>query len=360
MGKVTMIHFKTVKKGSEAHNKREKELNYVRHDLPHEYWQEDTQANILEADKASVKEKTGRSMQKRATPIQEAVVLIKQDTNMSDLKHLAEEIEKKYGIHCFQIGIHKDEGRYDKNTHEWIPNLHAHMVFNWIRSDGKSFRPSRRQLSDMQDLPAAVLGMQRGVSSNVKHLDAIQYKNAQEALRAEKIAADVEFINTRRESAQKQCNAAIERKEQLDNEIEDTQKKLDMIENFDYSSAIYNLSNKIVLGEGHRWQTTGGRWHQTTKEDVRKDFDRIASGDGQWNFQDATDERLHRQTLAKSLEIHCLSRLSASQLENVTDMLNEFATHTPVTDAYEARERQRDGLNDKNHIDGGFRPHMRL
>ena len=56
----TSIHIEAVKTGSEQHNKREKELDYVMKSRTHlnEYWQSDTQEQRLADIKQLVKEKT--------------------------------------------------------------------------------------------------------------------------------------------------------------------------------------------------------------------------------------------------------------------------------------------------------------
>ena len=49
-------------------------------------------------------------MQAKATPIREAVVVIKSETTMEDLKKLSDAYRQRFGIDTFQIAIHKDEG----------------------------------------------------------------------------------------------------------------------------------------------------------------------------------------------------------------------------------------------------------
>ena len=134
MKQQTSIHVQPVKGGSEEHNKREKKLDYVRHDLSYlnEYWEKDTQTNRLETIKANYLKSTGQKMQAKATPIREAVVVIKPETTMEDLKRLSDVYRQRFGIDTFQIAIHKDEG-YPKG--EWKPNLHAHLVFDWTNKE---------------------------------------------------------------------------------------------------------------------------------------------------------------------------------------------------------------------------------
>ena len=182
MKQQTSIHVQPVKGGSEQHNKREKELDYIRPELSHlnEYWQKDTQTARLENIKSRYLKSTGQKMQAKATPIREAVVVIKSETTMEDLKKLSNAYRQRFGIDTFQIAIHKDEG-YPKG--EWKPNLHAHLVFDWTNQEtGKSIKLNRQDMVEMQTITAEVLQMDRGVSSDKQHLTAQQYKSfAEEA-----------------------------------------------------------------------------------------------------------------------------------------------------------------------------------
>lgn len=182
MKQQTSIHVQPVKGGSEQHNKREKELDYIRPELSHlnEYWEKDTQTDRLENIKSRYFKSTGQKMQSKATPIREAVVVIKSETTMEDLKKLSDAYRQRFGIDTFQIAIHKDEG-YPKG--EWKPNLHAHLVFDWTNQEtGKSLKLNRQDMVEMQTITAEVLQMDRGVSSDKQHLTAQQYKSfAEEA-----------------------------------------------------------------------------------------------------------------------------------------------------------------------------------
>jgi len=61
MVKKTSIHISPVKAGCEQHNRREKELDYVRHDLSHlnETWQEDTIENRMRLIRENYTRSTG-------------------------------------------------------------------------------------------------------------------------------------------------------------------------------------------------------------------------------------------------------------------------------------------------------------
>lgn len=197
MAKQTSINVQPVKGGSEEHNKREKQLDYVRKDLSHlnQYWESDTQANRLATIKELAKAKTGRTMQAKATPIREGVVVIQDSTTMADLHRLADAYRDRLGIEVFQIAIHRDEGY--QNSKEWEPNLHAHLVFDWTNHEtGKSVKLNRQKMAEMQTITAEVLGMERGKSSEKKHLTAQQYKAEAEAQRAEQLQEQVAALST--------------------------------------------------------------------------------------------------------------------------------------------------------------------
>ncbi len=195
--KQTSVHFEPVKSGSEEHNKRLKPLDYVHHELTpnNEYWESDTQSARLSAIKAIVKEKTGRSLQAKATPIREAVVVISADTTMNDLKRLSKAYKDQWGLDVFQISIHRDEG-FEKSKDSTKLNLHAHLVVDWTNHQtGKSIKLNRQDMSEIQTITAEILGMQRGISSDRKHLSAIQYKAKAEEERLQTLKDEVKAMN---------------------------------------------------------------------------------------------------------------------------------------------------------------------
>jgi hypothetical protein len=218
----TSIHFQAVKGGSEEHNRREKKLDYVHEDLTpnNEYWESDTQENRLEFCKKNAKEKTGRKMQAKATPIREAVVVINDLTTMDDLKKLSQKLQERFQIRIFQIAIHRDEG-YVKGKDGKL-NLHAHLVADWTDHEtGKSLKLNRDDMSEMQTITAEVLGMERGVSSDKQHLSAIQYKAQAELQRAEKERKKAEEHRKESEKAILRLSKAKEDTKAIDDSIED-------------------------------------------------------------------------------------------------------------------------------------------
>ena len=183
MAKKTCIHFDPVKPGCEIHNWRMKELDYVIKELTpnNEHWVDpryagktlsDIRKEIAERYQATV----GQKMQAKAAPIREAPIVIKPETTMADLQLLAKQLEKEFGIKCIQIHIHRDEGFNKTNPDPSKLNLHAHFVADWTHDDGTSLRLGRPDTSRIQTVAAECLKMERGSSSNVKHLNAIQYK----------------------------------------------------------------------------------------------------------------------------------------------------------------------------------------
>ena len=179
----TSIHFEPVKPGSEIHNWRMKDLDYVIKELTpnDEHWVDPryegkTLADIRKEIEERYQAHVGQKMQAKAVPLREAVIVIKPDTTMADIQLLAKQFEKEFGIKCIQIHIHRDEGFNKTNPDPSSLNLHAHFVADWTHDNGTSLRLNRQDTSRMQTIGAECLKMERGSSSNVKHLNSIQYK----------------------------------------------------------------------------------------------------------------------------------------------------------------------------------------
>lgn len=175
----TSVHLKACDiSASETHNKREKELDYVRKDLSHLNESFSYIGHSLKTElaniKREVKEKTGRKLYKNAIPIKEGVIVIDSNTTMEDLQKYCSECQRKFGIAPLQIHIHRDEGHRGSKT--WNPNLHAHIVWSMYGRDGRNVRLSKDDCREMQTIAAHVLHMERGKSSSKKHLSSLQYK----------------------------------------------------------------------------------------------------------------------------------------------------------------------------------------
>lgn len=193
------IHIVPVKPGSEAHNNREKEFDYVRKDLTplNESWSLEPINERLKKIKERYTKTVGRRMHSKSTPIREGVCNLGPDTGMKELHEMRISLKEKFGINAFQIHIHRDEGHYKKDDpKKWYPNLHAHVVFDWTDSEtGKSIKLDRDQMSEVQTLVANTLKMERGVSSDKKHVSAIAYKHQKRIEELEQIISKYDSWN---------------------------------------------------------------------------------------------------------------------------------------------------------------------
>jgi len=181
---------------SERHNRRDADyiasLNpktlYIRQDLSpnnESYVTPDVEGQslqeIYDAIKVMVKQKTGRAMQERmvevtdkkgkkkkrngSSPLRESVINIKPDTTMDDLRQYTQRVQDRWGVRAIQIHIHRDEGHYKdpENPETWMPNLHAHIIWDWMNHEtGKSCKLSKQDMSELQDMAAETLEMERG------------------------------------------------------------------------------------------------------------------------------------------------------------------------------------------------------
>lgn len=209
------IHFEPVKGGSEEHNKRLKFLDYVRPERTrfNEYWESDTQAHRLAIITQNYLDHhpKRKKLHAKATPIREAVVNITEGTTMDDLKKLAKRLEQRFGITIFQIAIHKDEGFFNSDSHKL--NLHAHLVADWTNhKNGESIKLNRQDMAEMQTITAEVLGMERGVSSDKKHLTAMQYKEQKAREEAEKAKLQQLKAESAQRVAERKAAEAMEKK----------------------------------------------------------------------------------------------------------------------------------------------------
>ena len=188
--------------------------------------------------KALVKEKTGRAMQEKdveykdkngktrvrkgSSPIREGVVNIKPDTKMDDLLNYVNRVHEKWGIRAIQIHMHRDEGHYenpeDKST--WKPNLHAHIIWDWIdHQTGKSFKLKAEDMSQIQDMVAETLEMERGKRKEETGAEHLERK-------------DFILANQRKQSAE------------LDNEIAEKRDRLNSENGNAIVSGVANLFGK--------------------------------------------------------------------------------------------------------------------
>lgn len=237
----------------ERHNRRDADyiasLNpawlYIRLDLTHNnecYIAPCMEGRTLQQHydfiKVLVKKMTGRAMQEKdveykdkngkirvrkgSSPIREGVVNIKPDTTMDDLLRYVNKVHEKWGITAIQIHMHRDEGHYenpeDKST--WKPNLHAHIIWDWIdHQTGKSFKLNADDMSQIQDMVAETLEMERGKRKEETGAEHLERK-------------DFILANQRKQSAE------------LDNEIAEKRDRLNTENGNAIVSGVANLFGK--------------------------------------------------------------------------------------------------------------------
>ena len=212
----TSIHIRPAQLSADRHNQRLKNLNYVRAELTpkNEHWQASDYTSVsdeLTKIRDAYQKSVGQKMQKKATPIREGVVVISDKTTMADLHKFVEQCEQKWGIKPLTIDTHLDEGHTDKEG-KWIPNRHAHIVWRWTDDNGKARRLGKHDMAEMQTLLAECLGMERGKSSDIKHLEAMQYK-------AEQAQAEQAKAEQARKAEERKARKAEERKAQALEEV---------------------------------------------------------------------------------------------------------------------------------------------
>lgn len=222
----TGIHIEPCKIGiAEQHNRRDPEYlkrldesgrkyydifrDKTKHNLTwtNPEYQGRTLADIFEEQQRLVKERTGRAMQAKATPIREGVCPTLPTTTIEDFAPLIKWYQQRGGK-VISIDIHNDEGHIDATTGERKYNRHAHIIFDFINHEtGRSIKFTKNELDELQTVVAAALKMQRGKrksETGAKHLKAAEYreKKAAEAAEAAK--------NQTREESQKASKILID------------------------------------------------------------------------------------------------------------------------------------------------------
>ena len=305
MGKKTSKHFRAATVNADRHNRREKELGHVRPKLQPEdkskwMWEAPDKKSVYQMRKQAkheyaakeiiVKGKHGqyathKSMPKNAEPVKEAVVVIKQDTTLDEIKSWADWCYEKYGIRPVGIYIHLDEGHWgelqegqtedmyrredDKewkrlnergNFEYWKPNHHAHVLFDWFdHQNGRCINLGRQVMRDMEDELAIRLNMERGTPSKKKHLDPDQFRAVSERKR---IVTELNAEIAKQENKMRANDATIREGEQhlndLDREVKKAETRLKglntMLDNLekhrlDVLADIELLENEVVNNE---------------------------------------------------------------------------------------------------------------
>ena len=264
MVKKTSIHICAAKYGAEKHNRREKEMKHVHPEYSHlnKSWEaNDFKSVANEIRKAkerysqkhfcrkavidqngnkvwSIDPSKPKKMPKNSEPIREGVAVITETTTMEQMKTLAEQIEQRWGIKTKAIYAHLDEGHEhlvtDKDhqhgkyldsqegTTIFLWNYHANYVFDWTDHEtGQCINLNRHDMSELQDMLANTLKMERGKKSDKKWRDAHTFKAEQETLRAKEIAEYTERKKTESKQIQKAIEAGNDKLSKLQEAIDE-------------------------------------------------------------------------------------------------------------------------------------------
>ena len=235
MGNIASIHIEKGHLGEFFHNDRSKETkNSIFKDGEVIYTLSAKEAialykKDLEEKSKKYTERTGQKLQKKAITLLSAVVNIKEDTTLDDLKQLGQELEKKLGTKIYQIAIHRDEGHINENGEKKV-NEHAHILCSGLDEEGRSVRRklTKSMLRELQDLAAQTLGMERGKSvkqTKRKRLDTYQYKEAMKFRNAD--VKEIKKELNKKDQEVKELKSKLEDKEKEIEEIKVTKKQLE-------------------------------------------------------------------------------------------------------------------------------------
>ncbi len=184
MGIIASINFKPTKNPVQVfHNDRSTPPNYL---LPKERQlyticnrsgleAQALKQEMIDKSISAYIQRVGQKFQAK-TYVYSAVVNLKPTHTMQDLEKLATHFKNKYGIQCYQIAIHRDEGHIDEfgNTHI---NHHAHMEFVTLdENTGKNNfkRVPSLMLKQIQTEVATILGMQRGIDKRISGIKRVE------------------------------------------------------------------------------------------------------------------------------------------------------------------------------------------
>ncbi len=252
---------------SERHNRRDadyiKSLNhaklYIRVDLSENntsYVAPEMKGRTLQQHYDSiremVKQKTNRAMQEKdveykdkngkvrvrkgCSPIRESVANIKEETTLDDLLRYARMVEDRWGIKAIQIHLHKDEGHYETpgDAQSWKPNYHAHIIWDWMNHEtGKSFKLDANDMSEMQDMVAEALDMERGQKKSetgLDHLERNDFIIQKQEKEKKRIEAEKNRLLDEKDEAKLETLIAIGKRNEAEDKAIEARRALDRME----------------------------------------------------------------------------------------------------------------------------------
>ena len=396
MAKKTSIHICAAKYGAEKHNRREKEMKHVHPEYSHlnKSWEaEDFKSVADEIRKAkeryschhfcrkakldengkqltmpSYDKKSGnpvvdptsglpklvpvweqdlskpKKMPKNAEPIREGVAVITETTTMDQEghEHLVTDKDHQQGKY-----LNSAEG-----STIFLWNHHAHYVFDWTdHKSGQCINLNRHDMSELQDMLANTLKMERGKKSDKKWRDAHSYKAEQEAIRAKEVAEYTE----RKKAESKQI---IETIKENSNKLTKLQKALDDL--LSATSVPEESLNAVPFAE--MTFTMKGSDKVKTVQDLIDDAIRLINEDISTPIPLLKRDEWQKERNAKAKEIVTnlqqqllsVSKLHKKRINNVGKQMyldaKQKVAHAAKTEEENVRLKQRISQLDENAI----------
>ncbi len=311
MGNITSVNIKKCEIAtSEKHNKRSadylanihKEKFYLRSDLMHlnEEWvspdivgqglkehldyilakYQEKHKQPMNMKDVTYTNKKGKVVTRAgASPIREGVVVINENTTMEQLKDFCQRCQQEFGITALQIFIHRDEGHneYDEERNEWKPNLHAHIVWDWMNhATWKTQKCNEDDMSRMQTILAECLNMERGKSKEEtqrEHLERNEFIIAKLEHKAATAKKELDDAVSRRDEAIETTTALVRQQLQLETENVARQEQVTLLdEEIATKRKKAEKADKVVMGaikEGIANVLGFGKFQETARENEK-------------------------------------------------------------------------------------------
>lgn len=303
MNAKSSIHICAAKSSAEIHNERRKDMAHIRKEFTHlnEKWvnpayEGKSMSEIRKDIEDRYKLHTHQTMQKKARPLREAVVNIKKDTTLDDLLKLAENLQNRFGIKTIAIYTHREEGHEEEG--EWITNHHAHMEFDWTDDTGRSLKLNQHDMANMQTIVAETLGMERGKSSDIEHLNAIQYKVKMQTEQNVKLQQDAAGLQQQIAELQEENEVLRQDRDSLNDELQNLHSQVEDLRKQVKRMNITKKGKEAMLEKLNAFTSAFGKSKvqknlDTTKEQLRTAKEDVATLQAK---VDKIQTRLDRQT----------------------------------------------------------------
>lgn len=187
-----------------------------------------------------------------------AVMLLKEEHTMDDVRKVAKWIETNFGYTCTALAIHRDEGHIDKKTGQVVYNLHAHLHFFSMKNGvqmAREVKPS--QFSELQDITAEVLGQKRGQKGSKAH----HFKHQDYRVVAKERELQQELLDETHNNLVEVADRAGQVLYQRDKQIEDLVKEKQNLQN--------QLKDLQILKNKREYLRKGGLNYRRAKKQLK-------------------------------------------------------------------------------------------